>query len=248
MLAEFRMELETDSAEFSYYQSSNMQGVLMEQINPLYGEKLHEQGLNPYSQHLEFGKKIYWVINTLDKEAYQEIILPWLDGNHNEFVIKKKDIKLKILHKEIKTVKKQELLDNFYQKPCERYLNLEFLTPTSFKSDGNYMIFPDLRLIYQSLMNKYSASSPEMEMFDKDVLEELVKQSSITGYRLNSTQFPMEGIKIPSFKGKLGIKIKGTETLAKYARFLAEFGEYSGIGIKTSIGMGALRIEDRRNR
>jgi CRISPR-associated endoribonuclease Cas6 len=36
--------------------------------------------------------------------------------------------------------------------------------------------------------------------------------------------------------------------MARYARLLFKFGQYSGIGIKTSMGMGAYRlIEKRRN-
>ena len=87
-----------------------------------------------------------------------------------------------------------------------------------------------------------------MEMYDEDVLEELVKNSTIVNYKLNSTYFQMEGIRIPSFRGKIGIKISGTDTIAKYARFLAEFGEYSGVGIKTAMGMGAVKLLERGKR
>lgn len=59
-------------------------------------------------------------------------------------------------------VGKQELLEEFYSGPCRGILNLEFLTPTAFKSNGRYQIFPDMRYIYQSFMNKYSAASAEI--------------------------------------------------------------------------------------
>ncbi len=97
-------------------------------------------------------------------------------------------------------------------------------------------------------MNKYSASSTDMEMYDAETLEQLVSNSEITQYKLRSVQFPLEGIKIPSFKGELTIKINGTITMAKYARLLARFGEYSGVGIKTAIGMGGLRLKEWRQK
>ena len=53
MLAELRMALSVDKEGFGYYQSSNMQGVLMEHLENSYAEKLHQQGLKPYSQHIE---------------------------------------------------------------------------------------------------------------------------------------------------------------------------------------------------
>lgn len=245
MLAQLRMRLEADSSEFGYYQSSNMQGVLMEQINQDYAEVLHEQGLKPYSQYILAGEEKEWVVTALTKEAYCKIITPLLDEKFTEFTIDKKDIHIKIQSKELKKTNKQELLDEFYSNECDKYLNLEFLTPTSFKSDGRYIIMPETRYIYQSLMNKYSASSKDMDMYDEETLEQLVNSSHIVRYKLRSTFFPLEGVKVPAFKGELGIKITGTDTMARYARLLARFGEYSGVGIKTAIGMGALKIKER---
>lgn len=245
MLAELRMKVEADKPDFGYYQSSNLQGVLMQQIAPAYAQQLHEQGLKPYSQHLELGSSKEWVIKTCTEEAYQNIILPLLDQEFSQFIIEKKDIHIKILEKKRKTENKKELLDEFYSDHCEHYLNLEFLTPASFKSNGRYIIMPDMHYIYQSLMNKYSAASAEIDMYDEETLEQLAGSSEIIRYRLKSALFPIEGVKIPSFMGEMGIKIKGTDTMARYARLLARFGEYSGVGIKTAMGMGALKIKEK---
>lgn len=245
MLAELRMRLEADSSEFGYYQSSNMQGILMERIDSDYAEVLHEQGLKPYSQYILTGEAKEWIVTTLTKEAYYKIIVPLMDERFTGFTVDKKDIHIKIQSKELKKTSKQELLDEFYSDECDKYLNLEFLTPTAFKSDGRYIIMPDMRYIYQSLMNKYSAASVDMDMYDDETLEQLVRNSHIIRYKLRSTIFPLEGVKVPAFKGEIGIKITGTDTMARYAKLLARFGEYSGVGIKTAIGMGALRIKER---
>ena len=247
MLAELRMKLDADTTEFGYYQSSNMQGVLMERIESGYAEQLHISCLKPYSQYITGGSQKEWVIHTLSQEAYQEIICPLLDRAFTDFTIEKKDMHIKICSKELKTVSKKELLDEFYSDTYERYINLEFLTPTSFKSGGSYINMPDVRYIYQSLMNKYSAASDDMDMYDKETLEQLVSSSKIIRYKLKSALFPLEGVKIPSFVGEMCIKTTGTSTMAKYARLLARFGEYSGVGIKTAIGMGGLRINGGKN-
>ncbi len=248
MLAELRMDLEVDRPDFGYYQSSNMQGILMEQIDGKYAEKLHQQGLKPYSQFVLGGEKKEWSVRTFTREAYEEIILPLMDSSFRQCKIDKKDIHIDICKKNLKTMRKQELLDQFYTESCGPYLNLEFLTPASFKSNGKYVIIPDLRYIYQSLMNKYSAASSEMEMYDEETLEQLVNNSNIVQYRLRSAFFPLEGVKIPSFRGELSIKVTGTMTMAKYARLLARFGEYSGVGIKTAMGMGGLKLKEWRQK
>lgn len=245
MLAELRMKLESDKPELGYYQSSNMQGVLMERLEEEYAQRLHEQGLKPYSQCILGKEEKEWIVHTFTQDAYQKIMVPLLDGNFTQFTIEKKQIHVRIREKTLKTANMRDLLEEFYAGTCDRYLNLEFLTPTSFKSDGRYLIMPDVRYIYQSLMNKYSAVSSEMDMYDEETLEQLTENSRIVGYKLRSTFFPLEGVRIPSFKGELSIRIDGTETMAKYARLLARFGEYSGVGIKTAMGMGGLRIKER---
>ena len=41
---------------------------------------------------------------------------------------------------------------------------------------------------------------------------------------------------------KITIKLHGTDTMANFVNMLFEFGEYSGVGIKTSLGMGYMKI------
>lgn len=246
MLAELRMKLDADPAMFGYYQSSNMQGILMERIHSGYAQQLHIAGLKPYSQHVTGGSVKEWVIHTLTQEAYQEIICPLLNAEFQEFTIEKKEMQVKVLSKELKSIPKKELLDEFYSEAYDRYLDLKFLTPAAFRSGGAYVNMPDARYIYQSLMNKYSASS-DLEMYDEETLEQLVKNSRIVSYRLKSAYFPLEGVKIPAFLGEMRIKAMGSPTLARYARLLVRFGEYSGVGIKTAIGMGGFKMNGGEN-
>ena len=84
MLAELRMKIEPDNPDFGYYQSSNMHGVLMEQLDSAYADQLHEQGLKPYSQYLAIGEQKEWIIKTFTKEAYQNIISPELKYEYIE--------------------------------------------------------------------------------------------------------------------------------------------------------------------
>jgi len=95
-------------------------------------------------------------------------------------------------------------------------------------------------------MRKFSAASEEFNMYDEDTLEELVTQSEIVRYRLQTIPFPLEKTNITGFIGNICIHIKGPETMARYVRMLAKFGEFSGVGIKTGMGMGAMKYI-RRN-
>lgn len=241
MLARLEMILGGD--EVNYRNSSNLQGVIMENIDSQYAELMHQLELNPYSQCLIKKDNItMWCVSTLSEEAYEHIIVPLLDKNFTGFSIKKGLVNIKIKEKRLITHQKTELMREFYDKQGERFYNVEFATPTSFKSNGRYEIFPNLEMIYRSLMKKYSATSGEVDMYDEDTLEELINSSEIVRYRLNSTSFPLERVTIPSYKGSITIRVRGNDTISRYIRLLLTFGEYSGVGVKASIGMGAIRF------
>lgn len=237
------MELEAENLD--YRQSSNLQGVIYENISSQYVERLHEQKLHPFSQCLvKEEDKTVWYIKTMSKEAAQEIIDVLRQDSFQEFTIKN-GTKVVIKKKQLQTVDAAEWMKEFYDVKGERYINLEIQTPTAFKQSGKYVIFPDLRLIYQSLMNKYSAVSEQLQMLDADTLEQMTMNSEITRYRLHSVSFPLEGVSVPGFRGELSIRLKGTDTMARYVRMLMRFGEFSGIGIKTAMGMGAIHLKER---
>jgi CRISPR-associated endoribonuclease Cas6 len=84
-------------------------------------------------------------------------------------------------------------------------------------------------------------------MIDEDTLEQLIQNSVVSRYRLKTGVFPVEGRTIPGFIGTISIRFYGTETMMRYIRMLFQFGEYSGIGIKTGIGMGAIQIVEGDN-
>ena len=235
MYAKLRIEL--DSSQISYQQSSNLQGVLMEQIDTDYAQELHQYSLNPYSQYVVKEKdKTVWYICTVNEEALEEL---------KQITIRRKEITTNVVGRSIEILEESELMKQFYEESCDRYLNLQFCTPTAFKRDGKYVNYPDLRLVYGSLMRKYSAASEELDMYDEETLEELVRNSEIIRYRLQTMPFPLEKVQINGFVGNVCIKIKGTETMANYIRLLCCFGEYSGVGIKTSMGMGAMQLHRR---
>lgn len=137
---------------------------------------------------------------------------------------------------------KQELINQFYFEDGERYIKIQFQTPTAFKRQGNYEFYPDLQLIYQSLMNKYDLASTDDMVKSDELLEELLEYSRIIQYNLRSCYFPMGRAKIPAFMGTMTVKITGPQGMVNFANMLFQFGTYSGVGIKTAIGMGSIEI------
>ena len=85
-------------------------------------------------------------------------------------------------------------------------------------------------------------------MYSEDTLEQLTNSTEIVDYNLRSLRFGLEGVRIPSFLGKIRIRIHGSQTMINFANLLFHFGNYSGIGIKTALGMGSVRITEQRRK
>lgn len=245
MLAKLELKI-NDNNMLSYQMASVFHGALMEMISSQYAEKLHESKLHPYSQHLEKENgEWYWVICTLNEEAKNEIIDEALLKT-TSIHLSKKDIELEVVGKTYTERSDKEVARAFYERQSGRYIQIQFLTATAFKINGKYINYPDIRSVYSNLMNKYDASNETEYVNDEETLEELINNTEISRYELRSTLFSMEGVRIPAFIGNITLKIKGSQTMCNFARMLFEFGEYSGVGIKTALGMGAIAVSEER--
>lgn len=244
MLSELKLELKTEG-NIGYLQSSLFQGVLMEQIDKEYAESVHITGLHPYSQFISSKNGLSWIIRTLNSDAYKGIISPLLAPDFNGFDLAAKDLHVDIASKCLVSKTYEDLMKTFNSDEVERFIKIEFESPTAFKRDSNYVFIPDTRLIFGSLMRKYSAASSSTDMTDEETLQYISDHSFISDFRIRSTRFPLEGVKIPSFMGEITIRFSGTDTMARYSKMLLEFGEFSGVGIKSGMGMGAIKIIER---
>lgn len=249
-LVELKITLEEpEEAYFNFSKGSLLQGVLFEHINADYAEELHNQGLKPYSQFIrtEDGN-VNWYVRTLSGQAYQQIVVPLLSEEFQEFDIEHDKQHIKILKKEVKTTSIDALFQKFYSEEANRYLNVEFISPTAFKKNGKYSFYPEMFNVYQSLMKKFDAASEKAGMFSEETLEQLAENTEIVDYNLRSIRFSLEGVRIPAFLGRMRIRIHGTQTMVNFAKLLFEFGNYSGVGIKTAIGMGSIRVTEQKRR
>ena len=226
---------------------SLMQGVLMQHIAPAYGEVLHRSELKPYSQYITFGTSgAIWTIQTLTEEAEKQIIQPLLTSEFVSVRLEHKDLELPILSKTVTHLTEEELLKQSFFAECPRRIRVRFTTPCSFKSQGVYQIFPSIRLLFQSLVNKYDAMSEQNTVFYPELLEDLEQHTMISEYRLQSRLFGLEGISIPSYQGHITLRMSGPQQMVNLMHMLLHFGTYSGVGIKTAMGMGGFQIEERK--
>ena len=154
MVGKMELKLSCDG-ELVYQMASLFHGALMELLPEEYASLLHMSQLHPYVQHLEYRDgDWYWIVCALNKKAVQIILHDTL-SNLEYIKIKKRNLNIHIIQKSYTEVSYKELMNQFYNEDCSRYISIHFVAPTAFKSRGKYVFYPDIRCIFQSLMNKY---------------------------------------------------------------------------------------------
>ena len=245
MLTKLRLKLKYPPDEkLNYNISSNMHGILMGVVDNEYGSILHEDSLKPFAQDVSQieNNTFIWTICTLTDKAKKNIIDKLIEKD--EFIMEHRNIKLTVTEKSVKYVTYDELVNQYYFKEQPRKIHLYFYSPTAFKSHGTYIFMPTVRLIFQSLIQKYDEFSKDLMVGSEEIMEHIEKYVQISGYKLRSVRFSVEGIRIPAFIGSISLYVKGPHQMVNLIRMLTEFGSYSGIGIKTSLGMGAVEIKE----
>lgn len=243
------IRLKKDPAErMNYSCSSLFQGAMMEQIDPVYGQVLHEQGLKPYTMNLQFSEnEIFWNVIALSETAEVNIIDVLLKDNFQEVLIKKKNLVFPIIDKKVYRNSYSELFEQNYLKNRSRYIKIRFMTPTAFKSNKQYQNYPTPKWIFQSLMLRYDAYADDSVIYSEELLDHYSTHIQTAAYNLRSVSFALEGIWIPAFLGEVTYKINGNQSAVNLAYVLLRFGEYAGVGIKTALGMGRIDVSEGKN-
>lgn len=253
MLSKINLFLRYESEENCDYNiSSSMQGALMEMIPTSYAEELHKNQIHPYSQHIrklneglnDFakGSKMVWTIAALNDDAERNIIDVLNANPPQQITLRHNNITFKTNNVTGFSRTYEDLMENYYFHDQERAIQIRFITPTAFRKNHRYIFFPDVRLIFQNIMLRFDACSEQSTVFDETLLRYYEENVRISKYRLKSTTFCVEGTRIPSFTGEITLQISGSQHQVNLAWMLFEFACWSGIGIKTSMGMGAIEI------
>lgn len=150
----------------------------------------------------------------------------------------------RVLGRQIQYLTEKNLSDILYQtNQLFSSFSLHFCTATAFKESNNYVFPPNLRLIFQSLIDSFNIWFTDWNVIPPQLLEEICQFTSITYSHINFTLQQMDNFIIPTFTGSLRINCQGSDYVRNFITMLLYFGEYSGIGIKTNSGMGALSLE-----
>lgn len=213
----------------------------LERVPAYYAESLHMQGIKPLSQYLYYDHEknsSIWTVNLLNEECIYHFadVLKSLDTLSLE-----KGTFYCDLFEDHLIEDNLELFTgtDYSENSCRIYLK----STTSFKQNNRYVIFPDERLILQSLINNWNAFNPAFILDDEDAFDLLLKGTRIRSYQLRSSTFPLKKTVIPGFSGWIELSTRLSIPIKKIFNLLMRYSNFSGVGVKTTLGMGGVMTD-----
>lgn len=223
--------------------AEKLHGALMENLDVETANDLHQPGLKPYSQHLSFTKEsINWHIHGLNVYAYERILQQLTDKD--AFFLEALNKELQVQEKRLEQVTYDQFFKKFFLTEGDRKVSIRFRTATAFKRQGAYVNYPDLGLIIQSIVNKHDQFMPST-IFSEETMAHFLDHAELNAYRVQSARYRIGNVFIPGFIGNIEFYIKGPQQLVNLLNYMFQFAEYSGVGIKASLGMGSFIVEEK---
>lgn len=236
MIAQYRLKLnQAEGGRILNTAAYRLYAWLLEQVDEEYAEYAHRQENRCLSQYLS---RDTWVINLFGEEAgenFGAVLENTKEIHLNGCVFSVADSSSILIEKA------EDILNRGRELSC-RKAELRFLTPTSFRQAGRYAIYPEPGLLVQSLLMGWNQLCPSFLLDDKDVESELKKGIHIVDYSLRTARFKLKDTAIPGFWGWASVEARLPVVLLEIWNALLYFSQFSGLGIKTALGMGGLEV------
>lgn len=129
---------------------------------------------------------------------------------------------------------------NLLQLPAQETIDLQLLSPTSFKQGKEIQPFPLPELVFNSLLRRWNAFAPQELCFPA-----IEWRGLVSAYELKTHAFKLKGGAEIGGQGLVRYRFPEPEQ-AKIATALAHFARFSGVGRKTAMGMGQAQLLESR--
>ena len=217
----------------------DMKGPKPYTVSPLIGELRAGAG---GMLGLAPGKPYLLRFTMLDDELvrlWDESILPAMPGK----MLRLGEVELVVSAASGKVVSADDLYRECIvsRKEPPRKLTLRFVSPTAFRSGGRNMLFPLPRLVWQSADRAWSAVS--RVDFGRHLHRLAEEDIHASRFALSTRILHFDRSRQVGVVGRCEYILCGThEDLCRAFHLLARFSEFSGLGMKTTMGMGQVRF------
>jgi CRISPR-associated endoribonuclease Cas6 len=122
-------------------------------------------------------------------------------------------------------------------------VTMVFASPTAFRSQGRTMVFPLPRLVFGSLLSRWNHYAPQPLI--PELAEAFDTRIDVDRYTLNTQMQDFGGYQLQvGFVGQctFGTRKGVPAEVGRGMRLLATFAFFAGVGYRTTMGMGQVRM------
>ncbi len=211
-------------------------------LNFLVGFEGKKQPL--FATDFETADRIILEVSFLDESLFPKFLSSYMLTDKELKLGQTKLRKLKRPHiRERELVSYKRLFEE--AKPNKR-IELRFMSPTSFRRGKLDHPLPEPELIFKGLIRKWQRFSDIK--IDVDLREVIRERIAVAGAWIGTKRVNLSGFGwIGGFTGRVALSLEEKEEkVLKWLNALARFSEFAGVGRKTTMGFGAVRLEDKK--
>lgn len=236
----YQTDIYTDNANISGVYSEmavKIHGAVMKAIPQDYCKQMHSPSYHPFSIFVVPTDNGFIIrTSALCDEAK---VIP-------ETLAQKKSIRIYGMKEPLKIVKSESAepikADYGYNYISEKGCSITFITPSVVKTKGRFSAPPDISAYFYSTVCKYNEFEEEKISYDE--FREAFSEVFFEEYQLNSVRYNVSGNKLPGMTGYCRILFPKDENKNMLLRKVIAYASYSGIGGKTSMGMGGIIVQN----
>jgi len=193
-------------------------------------------------------------VTSLDPELSHMLTLSWLTGlprrfpfgSHATFHIEGATVD-SARHRLAGSDDPVALARKVAEAPPPRAIELDFFSPTVFKSEGQYLPVPLPRLVFGGLAQRWRDSFGNLVTNDVEFGYNETEQILLSGYKLGTTNVHFARVEhdfgLPGFLGRCRFSLERcSPAVARHVALLAHFAGYAGVGKHTAMGLGQTHL------
>ncbi len=212
-----------------------LHGAVMGLIPSGFADELHKNSVQPFSMYCLYDEKSEKAIVRVYALSDKARIINNALSDTDEIKIYGISSPIKKINSVSREIDINEEADKIKDK-----VRLNILTPAIYRSGGRSFCTPELTRFFRSTAEKFTLFTGEG---DTDYLCGLISKIHLTDYSLSGKSYNISGNIYNGMTGFVDIPITKKDADKEFFKKLLVFSQYSGIGAKTAMGMGGVKIE-----
>lgn len=239
MLSRYELTIQAEGRAPRMEWAYPLYAALLEQLPSSVGIRQHDGERTGISQFVRrVGEdRLIWQVSLLGEEA-EAAVSPILEEMEHCTLRRERTT----LHIQQRHVHRIDTVEQLLTQPYPARRQIWFATPTAFKSRKAYDLLPTPERIMQSLIRRWNVCIPQCPIEDEDGggTAMLAGDLRCCGLRLQDSGYALKGQVIPGVTGTMTLENRHSGFPAQLAHALLTFAAFSGVGIKTTLGMGGI--------